>query len=459
MTLISSAEAKDFGRWAASLGIEHAIPSAEPTPIDAANIPVMHPFEDSVEVDFARTEVETPSLVLRPTSVDALRRVLERAAESKVSVTTRGAGHSSGGQSLTRGLQLDLKGLDRAELVGEHVHAQAGCRWKAVLRACAPSGRRPSVLIGSQEPTVGGTLSVGGFGDRTPRAGLQIDQVESMTVALIGGELREVLPGDLLFDYVLAGRGQLAVIVDVVFRTCPLPDVMDVRGLHFPSLEGFWRTARAELEQPRWDGMPAWWDIATDAVDVLVGRASDAFAMPAVDVPNSSDFEASDDIERVPVLAALEMDERVGTAFAAPCLEVVCALKDAPRIMPMFRAALLELGLAPYLPEGVPLAMFRRNPARPLSPAPEHDDLAVIAAARPEMPGVVAQRVLPSLRALADALMGAGASLYLMSVEGSRPDFLERQWGEAKAEKLVEAKRAHDPLGLLNPWVPMKGRL
>lgn len=446
----------DLVGWARLQGIDAFVPAG---PIASADIPSDHPFDVSPAVDFGRTEIRVPSLVLRPRSVDELRRILDRAVATQTPLITRGGGHSAGGQSLTWGVQVDLKRLAGAELRGPHVRAQGGCRWKSVIRACAPGGRRPAVLIGSQEPTVGGTLSVGGFGDRTPQAGLQIEQVEAMTVATLGGELHRVGPGDALFDYVLAGRGQLGVIVEVDFRTCPLPEVMDVRALHFPSLGSFLSTADGLLDTPLWDGMPAWWDITTGSVEALAGRAARAWEPSRVDVPAGGELHAAEEVERIPVLAALELDDRVGRAFASPCLEVVAALPDAQRLFRRLGAELLEMGLAPFLEEGVPLAVFRRNPALPLAPAPKHHDRAVIAAVRPEMPSSDAQRILPKLRRLADSLLREGACLYLMSVEGTEPRFLDRQFGEATARVFTTLKQRFDPEGLLNPWRPMQDAL
>lgn len=453
MAAVASASSSALERWAREQGIEAFVPDG---PLVSSNIPIDHPFDLSPSVDYGRTEIRQPALVLRPGDVDALRRILERAAEQGIALTTRGGGHSAGGQSLTSGVQVDLKRLAQVALQGDHVRAQGGCRWRHVIQACAPYRLRPAVLIGSQEPTVGGTLSVGGFGDRTPRVGLQIDQVEALTVATLGGELHRVQPGDALFDYVLGGRGQLAVIVEAVYRTCALPDVVDVRPLRFSSLTAFTDVAEPLLEAPLWDGMPAWWDLETNAVHAFVGRAGYAGEPSTVDLPAEGDFEPAGPIERIPVLAALELDDRVGQAFASPCLEVVAGLPDAPRIMATLRSRAQSLGLLPYLGEGVPLSVFRRNPALPLSPAPKAHDRAIIAALRPEMPSREAQRVLPSLRRLADELMRDGACLYLMSVEGEDPSFLTRQFGLETARNFARLKRHYDPDGLLNAWRPMQ---
>lgn len=425
----------------------------------SAPVAAEHPFETSPAVDYGRAAVRVPAAVARPRTVDELRRLLAQANALGVAVTTRGGGHSAGQQTLTSGLQVDLKGLNDVSLAGDCVRAQGGCRWKRVIRACAPHGVRPAVLIGSQEPTVGGTLSVGGFGDRTPQVGLQIEQVEALTVATMDGGLHRVGPGDPLFDYVLGGRGQLGVIVEALYRTCPLPEVINVQALRLPEPRSYLSLAYAHLLNPVWDAMPAWWNLESNQVEVLAGQTSRASDPLRVAVPRGTGAELVGDVQRAPVLETLEADERVGQAFSSPCFEVVVGLRDAPRMLANLRHALRRMKLDPYLDEGVPLALFRRPSTRPLAPAPKEDEFALIAAVRPVMPAAAAATMLPKMRGLADVMMEAGACLYLMGVEGNHPEFLSRQFGAGTAEAFVRYKREYDPEGRLNPWRPMQAAL
>jgi FAD/FMN-containing dehydrogenase len=57
---------------------------------------------------------------------------------------------------------------------------------------------------------------------------------------------------------------------------------------------------------------------------------------------------------------------------------------------------------------------------------------------------------MPILHQIQAQALGAGAKIYMMSIEPEIPDFLDLQFGSALAE-LVSLKRELDPKGLLNP--------
>jgi FAD/FMN-containing dehydrogenase len=133
-------------------------------------------------------------------------------------------------------------------------------------------------------------------------------------------------------------------------------------------------------------------------------------------------------------------------------------LADAPRLLPALRERVLQLGLSRFLLDGAPVAVVKRNGRLPLFPAPDSSDDAVIIALRPELPGDQGQEVVPGLEALADWILEEGGRLYLMSVEGSHPDFLERQFGASAAPTLRALKRETDPQHRLNPWRPLSVR-
>ncbi len=72
---------------------------------------------------------------------------------------------------------------------------------------------------------VGGTLSVGGIGGASPHYGAQVDTVLELEVVTGAGRRIRCSPGRHLelFQAVLAGLGQCAVLVRATLRLLPAP--------------------------------------------------------------------------------------------------------------------------------------------------------------------------------------------------------------------------------------------
>ncbi|TDB89476.1 FAD-binding protein, partial [Actinomadura sp. 7K534] len=73
---------------------------------------------DSAGRDFGGIVECSPVRVVRPGSADEVADAVRAAAAQGVEAVPRGLGHSACGQSLTRGVSLDLRGLAGVE-VGE----------------------------------------------------------------------------------------------------------------------------------------------------------------------------------------------------------------------------------------------------------------------------------------------------------------------------------------------------
>ncbi|WNG52560.1 FAD-binding protein [Archangium minus] len=107
----------------------------------------------------------------------------------------------------------------------EDGRAEATCRsrWKRVERTLAEAGRMFPILTTLLRTSVGGTLSVGGYGVRSFVDGAQVDQVERARLILPDGQAvwcsRE--ENSELFRFALAGFGQIGVLERVVLRTVP----------------------------------------------------------------------------------------------------------------------------------------------------------------------------------------------------------------------------------------------
>jgi hypothetical protein len=169
-----------------------------------------------------------PAVVLRPTCDADVVIGLRVAAEHGLSVALRGAGHSQSGQGLGQGLLLDMTGLNRVLQVPStsacSLEVEAGATWRSVLDATHARGLVPVALTHALDTTVAGTLSVGGVGGESFRAGAQVDHVEYFDVATLDEGAVRCSPTERpeLFDAVRAGLGQCAVMLRVGYplRVC-----------------------------------------------------------------------------------------------------------------------------------------------------------------------------------------------------------------------------------------------
>ena len=91
---------------------------------------------------------------------------------------------------------------------------EAGIAWSEVLRAAIARGRTPPVVTDWLSVSVGGTLSMGGFGFMSYHRGTQMDHLIELEAVTGEGERRVCSPSSdrQLFDAVRATHGQLAII-------------------------------------------------------------------------------------------------------------------------------------------------------------------------------------------------------------------------------------------------------
>jgi FAD/FMN-containing dehydrogenase len=177
--------------------------------------------------DFGRIVSRPPEAVVETRSEEEALAALDAARECATPVAMRGAGHSIAGQSTCAGgIVLHHRprpGQGIRLLEGDRAEVAAGCRWRDVERALAGAGRSVPVLADYLDLSVGGTLSVGGYGADSVRHGAQVHQVER--VRLILPEGRAVWcsrdQNTELFRYSLAGLGQIGILDRVVLRTVP----------------------------------------------------------------------------------------------------------------------------------------------------------------------------------------------------------------------------------------------
>lgn len=178
--------------------------------------------------DFGHIVGSRPLGVLAAHSADTVRELVAFAGPRGFPVAARGGGHALYGQGQAHGgYVVDMRPLSEVRCAPDErtLSAGAGAPWREVVRAALAEGLAPPVVPDHLGTSVGGVLSTGGFGATSHHRGLVADWVRDMDVVTGTGELltcsrdrhRE------LFDTVLAGLGQCALIVRATLRLLPAP--------------------------------------------------------------------------------------------------------------------------------------------------------------------------------------------------------------------------------------------
>jgi cytokinin dehydrogenase len=176
----------------------------------------------------------------------------------RIKVATRGQGHTTFGQSqVDGGLVVDMRGLNKIHSIGPTTaDVDAGATWKALVNASVPLGLSPPALTGYINLTLGGTLSVGGVSS-TNNHGAQVDNVRELEVVTGEGEVERCSRrrNPELFDAVLAGLGQCAIITRVVVDLVPVKAKARVFLLNYSDNATFFRDFRTLLNRGEFDGV------------------------------------------------------------------------------------------------------------------------------------------------------------------------------------------------------------
>lgn len=164
-----------------------------------------------------------PQVRVRTRTSAELQAVLALARSEALPLAIRGAGHSSGGQTNgASGIVLDhAPAGEHIELGEDFVDAPGHWTWSRVESELRAVGRDLVVATSSLDTTVGGTLSVGGFGIRSVRWGPQVDQVRAMRLICATGDSVWCSPtkNSDLFHSALTGLGQVGIIDRVRMAT------------------------------------------------------------------------------------------------------------------------------------------------------------------------------------------------------------------------------------------------
>lgn len=176
--------------------------------------------------DFGHIVHRQPVAVLRPTTANDVAVMVRYARRHGIRVAMRGQGHANFGQSqVDAGVVIDSSTLATIHAIhSDRAIVDAGVTWATLVSAAAESNATPPVLTDYLDLAVGGTLSVGGIGGGIHLHGAQVDNVLELDVVTGRGDLitcSHCIHPDL-FNAVLAGQGQCALVVRATVRLVPL---------------------------------------------------------------------------------------------------------------------------------------------------------------------------------------------------------------------------------------------
>jgi FAD/FMN-containing dehydrogenase len=422
--------------------------------------------------DFGHIVHRSPVAVLRPGSVQDIVTVVGYANRHRIAVAMRGQAHATFGQAqVDGGIVIDSGTLATIHRISGHPAAggaavvDAGVRWLDLARAAADHGLTPPVFTDYVELSVGGTLSVGGIGGASQHYGLQVDNVLALDVVTGDGTLRHCSPSQdrHLFDAVLGGLGQFAIVVRATIRLIRAPAEVRAYQLYYADLGSYLADQRLLLADGRFSSLegqavPAaggGWEFFVDAASYYTPPATpdDAALLAGLrfDPARTVITEVSylDWVNRL--APTVELLEQIGVwYFPHPWINLfVPASRTAELVGPVLAGLTQDdTGQGPVL-----LYPFRTGRlTRPFVEVPDEPVaflFAILRTAVPPEPAVV-QRQLADNRALYEAARAVGAKRYPVgSVPFGPADWLDHFGADYPA--FAAAKARYDPLHRLTP--------
>jgi cytokinin dehydrogenase len=421
-------------------------------------------FDDAARAraadDFGHLVRHRPLAVLEPGSVDDVAVMVRYCHERGIPVAPRGQGHATGGQAQApQGIVIDMGTLCGVEVGDDHAVVEAGALWSGLLRATLRRGRTPPVFTDYLELSVGGTLAAGGVGGAAHRYGAQVDNVTELEVVTGTGErttCSNTRRADL-FDAVLSGLGQCAIITRATVRLLPAPTAVRYYRLLYPSLAALTADQRTVVRDGRFDHVEG----QVDAGEPLYQLEVATFAKAPDDAGLLGDLayeRGSERIEDLPyadfldrLAESVELLESLGEwACPHPWLNVFLpgTATDA-----FVTSALADLTPADLGLSGVILLYpLRRSLLRtPLLRVPDEELIFLFTLLRTSSPGAADPAAMVAAnRAVYELVQAIGGTQYPVGTIPTTPAAWRRHYGP-QWPRLAAAKHRYDPAGILTP--------
>ena len=207
--------------------------------------------------DFGYLVTGQPWAVLRPGSHRDVVRMVRFARRYRLKVAMRGQAHSTYGQAQAEGgIVVDSRTLSTIHSVGsDHAWVDTGVVWRDLVGQTTSVGLAPPVLTDYLGLSIGGVLSVGGVGGKTFSDGFVSDNCEELEVVTGDGQwvrCSRTRRRDL-FEAVLGGLGQYALILKAKIKLVPQEPLARVYQLVYPTLASYLADHRRVMADERFD--------------------------------------------------------------------------------------------------------------------------------------------------------------------------------------------------------------
>lgn len=402
--------------------------------------------------DFGNIRRAVPRLLVRPETVEDLQAAVEHARRLGLPLACRGHGCSSHGQSLTEGILIDTSAFDGVEPTPRAtVLVGAGCTWGRLQSRLVERGLSSPVVVSNDKATLGGTLSVGGFGPASILRGAVAEQVVALDVVTGTGErIRAAPDGEYaeLFAYTLCGLGRTSVIVSAEIRVEPHRPrtLLEVRAL--PARADLEALARSVLAEG-WDQCRGVFFFGSERWKLELGRTVPDRETPAAP-PGARIVENwfLEIFEREAHFTAGLIEARVKQGLLSDPEQACKIWSDF--FVPAERAGELFAGLRPLFDGSLALGfnstiLNRRERARlPLLPVPEADLVLSLGAYCVLAPDRVAD-VRSRFDAAAEICQRLGGRQYLYGYHADTPERYRRQFGDDVMDRWSAVRRRYDP--------------
>lgn len=418
---------------------------------------------DTFADDYGHIVHSKPVAVLRPGSIADVVKMMNFAYRHGIRVACRGNAFNTFGQSqVESGIVIDMSSLNAIHAIEpEHAVVDAGITWRKLLLATLEQGLTPVVLTDFLGTTVGGTLSVGGFGGTTYQFGGQIDHAIELQVVTGTGELLTCSANEnaSLFNAVLGGLGLCAVIVRAKLRLHPAQSRARTHRLHYPDLATMLNDLRLLIEEERFSHLRGHCEAIRGAFAYFIeatsfySEVSTLPADPYQDLRHRNGSEVVNDrtffgYADLVVEAVAALDQAGLGAYPHPWLDLI--VPDA-HIEELATQVIASLDPARVLP-GSPILFYpmRRSKLTRQLPAMPGSELFYgfdVLRTVPPHPGLVVT-TMEQNRRFHEQNLALGGRLYPISaVKQSRRDWKKHfapHWDALTAERIK-----HDPGNLL----------
>jgi cytokinin dehydrogenase len=439
-------------------------------PLDGALF-VDDAHRDAAQDDFGHIVQRRPVAVLLPGSVNDIIAIIRYARCHGLRVAMRGNGHSPFGQAqVEAGILIDSNSLATAPEIGSSPECNAwvdvgpGTLWRSVIQEAFDHGLTPPVLTDFQGLSVGGTLSVGGIGGTTQTFGVQADNVLELEVVTGTGE--HVVCSDAqrprLFNAVLAGLGQSALIVRARLPLIPAPTQVMTFNLFYNDIEDYVSDQLRMLSLRRFDHLQG---------QVVAGPSGWRFMIEAAtfftppDQPNPASLLAglrdvradTQTITQSYLEYAFRLDPLIEFLisigvwdFPHPWMDLFVPASQASNFVGDVLSSLTSADTG-----GGPILFYpvdRRRIRRPFFRLPHERRsflFSLLRTADPSSPDSV-PNMLSANRDIYERLVEVGGTRYANGAIPFNPDDWRRHFGSSW-RALQAAKRRYDPDRLLTP--------